>query len=169
MMQILEQGGVELVTDGVRGADESNPRGYYEFEPARRIARDVSWIPACRGKAVKLVSQLLYHLPAGEQYRVIFMDRDLEEVLASQEQMLARRGASAVPRDTMRRSLRIHLERLQAWLAAQPHIRVLSVRHRALLDDAEHELQRVAAFLGNLEVAAMRRAIDPKLYRNRST
>src|SRR6516164_9351791 len=84
MMQMLHQGGVEVVTDHLRTADTDNPRGYFEFEQVKKIKQDKSWLPATRGKAFKMVSQLLYDLPPGEEYRVLFMDRDLDEVLLSQ-------------------------------------------------------------------------------------
>src|SRR5439155_309570 len=83
MMQMLENGGVEVVTDNIRAADTDNPRGYYEFEPVKKIKQDISWLPGTRGKVFKMVSQLLYHLPSGEQYRVVFMERDLDEMLVS--------------------------------------------------------------------------------------
>src|SRR5450755_3042034 len=89
MMQMLENGGVEVVTDRIRSADTDNPKGYYEFEQVKTIKRDTSWLPAIRGKAVKMVSQLLYDLPSCESYRIIFMERDLDETLLSQEKMLA--------------------------------------------------------------------------------
>src|SRR5579864_8247467 len=88
MMQMLDNGGVEVVTDNVRTADTDNPRGYYEFEQVKTIKRDTSWLPATRGRAFKMVSQLLYDLPPSEAYRIIFMERDLEETLLSQEKML---------------------------------------------------------------------------------
>src|SRR5947209_18564630 len=102
MMQMLEAGGLEVVTDGIRAADTDNPRGYYEFERVKKIKTDAAWLPGARGKAVKMVSQLLYDLPAGEAYRILFMDRDLDEVLASQEKMLARLGRSAAPSAEMK-------------------------------------------------------------------
>src|SRR5713101_3371282 len=102
MMQMLENGGVEIVTDNIRAADTDNPRGYYEFEKVKKIKQDASWLPATRGKAFKMVSQLLYDLPTSEQYRIIFMERDLEEVLLSQEKMLQRLGRNAAPREEMK-------------------------------------------------------------------
>src|ERR1700730_19121643 len=104
MMQMLENGGVEVVTDNIRTADTDNPKGYYEFEKVKKIKEDASWLPATRGKAFKMVSQLLYDLPVGEKYRIIFMERDLDEVLASQEKMLERLGQRAAPREQMKRS-----------------------------------------------------------------
>src|SRR5262249_57423273 len=81
MMQMLDSGGVEVVTDNVRAADTDNPRGYHELEKVKRINRDASWLPSARGKAIKMISQLLYDLPPSESYRIVFMDRDLDEVL----------------------------------------------------------------------------------------
>ena len=97
MMQMLDQGGIAVVTDNVRTADTDNPRGYYEFEQVKKIKGDVSWLPGTRGKAFKMVSQLLYELPSNEKYRVIFMERDLDEMIRSQEKMLARLGKPAAP------------------------------------------------------------------------
>src|SRR5262252_602731 len=90
MMQMLDSGGVAVVTDNVRTADTDNPRGYYEYEQVKAIKRDTTWLPATRGRAFKMVSQLLYDLPSGETYRILFLERDLEEVLLSQEKMLTR-------------------------------------------------------------------------------
>src|SRR5262245_19571590 len=98
MMQVLDAGGVEVVTDNVRAADTDNPRGYYEFEKVKQVKRDASWLPDTRGKAVKMVSQLLTDLPPTERYRVVFMERDFEEMLDSQERMLRRLGRPAAPR-----------------------------------------------------------------------
>ncbi|OYV85360.1 MAG: sulfotransferase family protein, partial [Planctomycetia bacterium 21-64-5] len=97
MMQMLDNGGIQVVTDGSRTADVDNPKGYYEFEKVKAIQRDTSWLAEARGKAVKMVSQLLYHLPGDERYRIIFMERDFDEMLASQEKMLARLGRPAPP------------------------------------------------------------------------
>jgi hypothetical protein len=168
MMQMLDRGGVEAVTDVIREADVDNPRGYYEFERVKQVKGDASWIPEVRGKAVKMVSQLLYDLPASEQYRVIFMERDLDEVLVSQEKMLARLGRPAGPRDEIRRAFVKHLERLRAWLQEQPHFEVLNVLYRDLIADPEAQAERVSQFLGGRpNVRAMADAVDPSLYRNR--
>ncbi len=97
MMQMLDRGGIPVVTDQVRVADDDNPRGYYEFEAVKRTKQDSSWLTGARGRAVKLVSSLLYDLPPTERYRVLFMQRELEEVLESQEKMLARLGRPPAP------------------------------------------------------------------------
>ncbi len=168
MMQMLVSGGIEPVTDVIREADVDNPRGYYEFERVKKIKEDSSWIPETRGKAVKMVSQLLYDLPTSEKYLVIFMERDLDEVLISQEKMLLRLNRPAGDRDQMKRAFTKHLDRLRAWLATQSHLAVLYLRYSELIANPEREAERVSAFLsGRVDVPAMATAVDPTLYRNR--
>jgi Sulfotransferase domain len=168
MMQMLDNGGVAVVTDHVRAADTDNPKGYYEYEQVKAIKRDVSWLPATRGKAFKMVSQLLYDLPAGETYRVLFMERDLDEVLLSQEKMLTRLGRPAAPREEMKRAYLQHLERLHEWLGRQNHVTVLGVSYNELLDRPRPQAERVCDFLGGcVDVEGMVKTVDPSLYRNR--
>ncbi len=168
MMQMLESGGVEVVTDRLRAADTDNPRGYFEFEKVKKIKQDASWLPAARGKAFKMISQLLYDLPATERYRVIFMERDLDEMLLSQEKMLERLGRKGADREKIRSSYAVHLERLSGWLVEQAHLSVLYVNYNELLEQPEREAERVSAFLGGrAQFEEMAKAVDPSLYRNR--
>jgi hypothetical protein len=170
MMQMLDRGGVQIVTDHVRTADTDNPRGYYEFEPVKHLKEDASWLPDARGKAVKMVSQLLYELPASEKYLVIFMERDLEEMLISQEKMLARLNRPSAPREEIKRAFVSHLERLRHWLARRRNFELLYVNFRDLVERPAGEAARVGTFLGGLADAdAMAHAVDPSLYRNRKT
>lgn len=169
MMQMLERGGIEAVTDVIREADVDNPRGYFEFERVKKIKEDASWLPGLRGKAVKMVSQLLYDLPSSERYLVIFMERDLDEVVLSQEKMLARLGRPTAPRDDIKKAYIKHLERLHAWLGDQRHIAILRVLYLDLIARPEEEADRVSTFLdGRVDVRAMAAAVDSSLYRNRS-
>lgn len=168
MMQMLHAGGVEVLTDHVRAADTDNPRGYLEFERVKTLKRDTEWIPSARGKVFKLVSQLLYDLPATEKYRILFMERNLDEVLQSQEKMLTRLGRQAAPRDEMKRAFTLHLDRLNEWLSRQSHMTLLPVRYQDLVEQPRAQSERVAAFLGRpLNLDAMVNAVDPALYRNR--
>jgi hypothetical protein len=149
-------------------ADADNPRGYFEFERVKKIKQDALWLAAMRGKAVKMVSQLLYDLPRIEAYRIIFMERDLEEVLVSQEKMLERLGRPVAPRADMRRAFTLHLERLHDWLGRQPHMAVLRVRYTDLVERPAEQAERVGEFLGGpVDVERMVKAVDPSLYRNR--
>jgi hypothetical protein len=168
MMQMLDYGGVEVVTDHIRTADTDNPRGYYELEKVKKIKHDASWLPSARGKAIKMVSQLLYDLPPEEQYRIIFMERDLEEVLASQEKMLRRLGRPAAPHEQIKRSFTIHLDRLHQWLQGQLHFEMLRVRYADVVQRPAAEAARVNQFLDGVgNVDRMVQAVDPSLYRNR--
>jgi hypothetical protein len=168
MMQMLDRGGVEIVADRVRLADVDNPNGYCEFEPVKAIKRDATWLPATRGKAFKMVSQLLYDLPPSESYRILFMDRDMDEVLLSQEKMLTRLGRTPPPREQMAKAYTIHLERLHEWLGRQANISNLRIRYSDLIARPRDLAERIRAFLGNaVDVKRMVQAVDPALYRNR--
>jgi hypothetical protein len=168
MMQMLARGGVEVVTDHCRRADIDNPHGYFELEDAKRIGQDASWLPGTRGKAFKMVSQLLYDLPPSEHYRILFMERDLDETLLSQEKMLRRLGRRVAPKEAMKQSYQVHLEHLHRWLRYQPYMMVLCIRYNDLVTAPRPEAERVAAFLdGRADIDGMISAVDASLYRNR--
>jgi len=172
MMQMLEAGGLPILTDGQRRADAHNERGYYEFTPAANIQRDNSWIQQAKGKAVKVVAQLLPAIPRSEELtgRVIFMQRDLSEVVTSQRDMLTAQGKKGADLDDIR--LRVvfsrQLRRIQKLLAVG-QFPVLYVSHRACIKDPVEVAARVNSFLGGtLNEQAMAAAIDPNLYYHRS-
>lgn len=173
MMKMLEAAGIELLTDHLRKADIDNPEGYYEFERVKQLDKgDRAWLPQARGRAVKVISALLEHLPAEENYLVIMMHRQIEEILASQKKMLVRRGED--PDKTsdakMRELYAKHMGQVSAWLEGQPHIKVLDMDYNALLADPLPQASRVASFLGIASAAeAMASVVDPSLYRNRAT
>jgi hypothetical protein len=170
MMQMLDQGGIAVVTDNIRTPDRDNPKGYYEYELVKKIKTDKSWLPATRGKAFKMVSQLLFDLPAGEQYRIVFMERNLDEMLVSQDKMLERLGRSAAPSSEMKRSYTLHLERIRAWLGRQANMQVCYVDYAQLIERPEEQARRVSEFLGGMANAErMAKTIDPALYRNRKS
>ena len=170
-MKMLEAASLPLVTDDARSADEDNPRGYYEDERVKELARarDKSWLRACRGRVVKVISYLLEELPGDNNYQVIFMRRDLEEVLASQRKMLERRDEIDETSDErMLENYQSHLWKVGYRLRRWPRFESLDVSHRAVLDDPLTEAQRIAAFLGRpLDVEKMAAVVDPQLYRNR--
>lgn len=170
MMRMLEAGGIPPIIDGVREADIDNPRGYYEFEQAKKVKEDVSWLEGSDGKSVKMVYQLLYDLPDDREYRVVFMRRKIEEVLASQRKMLERLGKSddGIPDDLMARMFRGQLEKFFAWSAGQPHLKVLEVQYDEVVADPKAQAQAIAGFLGGgMDVDAMEAVVEPGLYRNR--
>ncbi len=168
MMQMLDNGGLEVVTDNIRTPDTDNPRGYYEYEQVKKIKQDKTWLPATRGKVIKMVSQLLYDLPPNERYKIVFMERSLDEVLRSQEKMLARLGRPAAPRDEIERAFKAHLERLRGWLAQQSNMELLYISYNELMAAPEVHAERLKAFLdGRPNADAMAKTVDPALYRNR--
>jgi hypothetical protein len=170
MMQMLDSGGIEVVTDNVRAADTDNPRGYYEYEQVKKIKEDKSWLPHTRGKAFKMVSQLLYELPPSERYLIMFMQRDLDEMLLSQEKMLQRLNRPSASAADMKRYYTLHLEKLYGWLRQQPNMEILYVNYKDLVERPETEIERVTLFLGGkTNVARMLQAVDPSLYRNRKS
>lgn len=170
MMQMLEAGGVAVLTDRVRGADEDNLKGYYEFERVKALPQDTAWLEEAEGKAVKIVSELLRRLPADHSYRVIFMRRDLREVLASQGQMLVRRGgaSSGVGDDRMAEVFRKHLREVEAWLAGQPNVTVFYADYNGILKEPVKWAEEIGRFLGGrLDVKRMAGVVDEVLYRQR--
>lgn len=169
MMQMLSRGGIEIQTDGRREPDIDNPRGYFEFEPVKALKQGSEWLAPLRGKALKVVSQLLYELPDSETFRIIFMERNLDEVVMSQEQMLMRLGQPVPSPNVVKHAYEIHLAELQRWLAEQSHLKILVVRHSELLAAPFQEVQRIQQFLGvSLRLEEMLDVIDPRLYRNRA-
>lgn len=169
MMRMLEAGGMPVLVDGVREPDENNPRGYYEFEPVKQTKRDPSWVDSAAGKAVKMVYRLLCDLPADRTYRVIFMRRNLEEVLASQRKMLRREGRDdEVSDEDMAALFRGELEQFNNWVRIQPNFAMLEIDYNEMLADAGPSARRASAFLdGRVDPAAMCAVVDPALYRNR--
>jgi hypothetical protein len=171
-MKMLEAGGLSIVTDGRRSADEDNPKGYFEVERVKELEKeaDKSWLAEARGKAVKVISFLLKELPPTFNYRVVFMRRDLSEVLASQTKMLAHRGEASATEDARMLALwESHLWRATYLLRHADHFEAIDVEYRAALADPRREARRINAFLGgHLSVEAMLGAVDEALYRNRA-
>jgi hypothetical protein len=170
MMRMLEVGGMPILTDGERGADRDNPGGYYEFEPVKRTREDGSWVDSAGGLVVKMVYMLLADLPAGPEYRVVLMRRDLDEMVASQKRMLERLGRPAGALSDAKRiaMFATHLERIERELPSRPGFSLLVVDYNQLLADARPQLEQIDGFLGGgLDVEAMTAVVDPTLYRNR--
>ena len=172
-MKMLEAGGIEVITDGLRQADESNPKGYFELEAVKELDKNGStaWLKGARGKAVKIISFLLTFLPEEHDYRVVFMERDLHEVLASQNKMLIQRGETpGTPQEDeqMRQHYEKHLTKVHRFLGSRGCFSVLRVGYRSALERPREEAQRINEFVGGgLDVARMAEVGDPALYRNR--
>jgi hypothetical protein len=172
MMQILEAGGLPILTDHLRSADPSNPKGYYEFERVKKLqAGDTEWVKEARGRVVKVISDLLEFLPPQYTYKVIFMHRHIGEVLASQRAMLTRRGEDPlkVSDEQLSNLYTKHLAKVKTWLSQQPNISVLYVSYNEILENSQVHLTNINRFLGGgLDIQRMSGIIDTVLYRNRS-
>ncbi|MFY9555151.1 MAG: sulfotransferase [Blastocatellia bacterium] len=168
MMKMLAAGGLEPITDNIRAADEDNPKGYFEFDKVKEIEKDSLWLDDVRGRAVKMISALLKHLPSRYNYKIIFMRRNMNEVLASQRQMLVRRGepADTVADAKMAVMFEKHLAQIDAWLKTQPNIEVEYVSYNEVLGDPLPHIERINRFLGgSLDLEAMATVVDRALYR----
>lgn len=170
MMRMLEAGGLETLADHVRRADEDNPRGYYELEEVKQTARDSSWVARAEGRVVKVISQLLPELPRDRHYKVVFMRRNLDEVLRSQRAMLARRGErDDVADGEMKQTFVAHLEAIEALLRSADHMQAVFVSYNRLVESPRTQIERVANALAvALDREAMAAVVEPALYRQRT-
>lgn len=170
-MKMLQAGGVPIVTDGQREADIDNPKGYFEDERVLDLAQaaDKAWLRGSRGKAIKIISYLLRHLPRDNNYKVVFMRRDLTEVLASQAKMLERRGEANDGDDArMRQLFETDLWKAGYFMKHASHVEALEIHYSEVLADPEGHARRLADFVGgDLDVEKMAEVVDPDLYRNR--
>ena len=171
MMKMLAEGGLPILTDEVRGADDDNPNGYFELETVRKLKEgNFEWLKEADGKVVKVISALLENLPQQYSYKIIFMERALKEVLASQKKMLDHRGTiSKVSDEEMEQQLHKHLSAIRPWLVRQPNIDVLYVNYNALISKPELLCERIEEFLESpLDQKKMLSVPTDKLYRNRA-
>ena len=172
-MRMLEAAGLDILTDQIRTPNIDNPRGYYEFERVKKLPDgDVAWVRNAQGKVVKVIAALLKYLPPAYTYKVLFMRRHMDEILASQRQMLVRRGEDPekVNDAEMARLFEKHVTEVHAWMDAQPHLSYIDVDYNTLLVDPRPQLAQVVAFLGcDLDIDRMAGVVDPALYRQRGS
>jgi LPS sulfotransferase NodH len=171
MMQMLAAGGMTQLTDFERKPDMDNPRGYCEWEPAKKLPKQPELIAEAEGKVVKVISQLLLSIPEGHEYKVIFMERPLPEVLASQDEMLRRRGTTdSVPHEAMANAFREHFRAVNAWFKKRTDVAKLPVAYNRVLEKPVEVCEVIKEFLGrDLNIEAMASQVDPALYRNRKS
>jgi hypothetical protein len=171
MMKMLEAGGVPPLTDEIREADKDNPKGYYEFERVKKLDEgDTAWLGEAQGKSVKVISALLKYLPEGYTYKVIFMQRTMQEILASQRQMLIRRGepTDAVSDEELIGLFDKHLAQIQSWIDEQPNVEAIYVSYNETMESPREQIERINHFLGDgLDVDKMVAVVDQALYRQR--
>jgi hypothetical protein len=172
MMQMLAAGGIELLADSERAPNADNPRGYFEFAPVRRLRDEASWFPEALGRAVKVGYALLKSLPDDVAARILFMRRDLDEVVASQRAMLARSGnpSDVLPPERMIEIFRSQVDATLTWVSQQPRLQLLEVAYAQAIRDPESVASAVDEFLGGgLDAVAMAAIPDPALYHQRAT
>ena len=171
LMRMLEVGGVAPLADNVRMADEDNPRGYYEYEIVKKLKDgEFSWLPQAQGKAVKIISALLTYLPDDYLYRVVFTQRSIQEVLASQRTMLINRGEDPDKIDDkeMASTFEKHLDQVSRWLNGQKNISTLYIDYNRMIRTPERDVKHINSFLGDcLDVEKMIAIVEPDLYRHR--
>ncbi len=174
MMQLLKAGGLEILTDGLVEADESNPKGYLEFEPVKNSFKDNSWMTMADGKVVKVVAPLLKALKSKYNLRIIFMERDLHEIVSSQNEMLIRKNKNKIKTKEFDLRLldtyKLMLKESKRWIAEHNQAEVYFVGHRALIENPVEEIRKINRFMdGVLDEAAMKKVVDPTLYRIKSS
>jgi len=170
LMQMFKVGGMQILTDNVRLPDEDNPKGYYEFQAVKDLEVDGSFLEKAQGKACKIISERLKYLPARYDYRIIFVRRKMEEILASQKQMLIRRGepVDRVSDQELGGIFYRHLAKIEHLLARQPHCVVLYINYNELIRNPTAEIKKINRFLDNsLDMQKMVEAVDRSLYRQR--
>ena len=170
MMQLLAAGGMPLLTDNVRAADADNPNGYCEYEPVKRLRTDFNWLEHAEGRAIKVIAQLLTYLPNEYEYKIIFMHRELDEVLRSQEVMLKRNGKSgaSLSHDRLKTIFRDQMVQVKTFLERQDTIETMDVDYAKIVQKPKVYFDQLINFLDvPLDTEAMKSVIDPSLYRNR--
>lgn len=172
-MQMLHAGGVPAATDEMRKSDVDNPKGYFELEQVKDLDKsgDKTWLRQYKGHVVKVISFLLRDLPDNLNYKIVFVERDLEEILASQKKMLAHRDEDAqdVDDEKMKENYQNHLFRIHAFLKHSKHIDSIFIRYKEIITDPVSAVDRICLFLKMpLNKQAMIECVDPDLYRNRT-
>ena len=166
MMQMLAAGGLEVMTDSVRQADTSNPKGYYEYQKVKSLHKDNSWVKDADGKTLKVIAQLLKFLPIGFKYKVIFMRRDVDEVIKSQQIMLGR--ADKNPAFGLKETFLSQLKDVDVWQKKEPGVDLIYVNYAEVIQDPYSTVDRIISFLdADLDREKMLSSVDKSLYRNR--
>jgi len=168
MMQMLSAGGLPLAFDDLRRPDEHNPRGYFELEGGKIITRLMHKtfpMETYRGRFLKITAFGLLYLPPGK-YKIIYMQRDLDEILDSMEKM-------AKTTDPQREETKRSFHRLNAKVLQDLHARtdvdLLLINFNEILRNPSAQLQEICQFLQPYpcDYDNMLLVIDQRLYRQR--
>ncbi len=170
MMQMLQAGGMTLLYDDRRKADENNQRGYFEYEKVKRLMQDNSWLDQAEGKAIKIIAPLIHFLPDKFDYAVILMDRDMTEIINSQGKMLTKLGHKPMPSNNsaLMKTFSRHIDKCKKFMLIKDNFRTLTMRYNDLILDSYTHAETVDRFLNiNLNVKRMAGVVEPRLYRTR--
>lgn len=151
MMQMLQAGGLEWLV-------EHTGAGKME-----RLRHDKTWIDQAENKVITVITPLLSDLPADRKYKVILMHRDFDEVLASQSDMLKRRGESGAitEADELKGAFEKHRMQMRAWLEQRPCFEVLEVNYAEVVTNPKMQAEAIAKFLCMpLNIDAMIRSVS---------
>jgi mRNA-degrading endonuclease HigB of HigAB toxin-antitoxin module len=171
VMKMLAAGGVNVLTDNIRKADHDNPKGYLEYEPVKNLKTDSGWLKDMKGRAVKVISHLLYYLPRTFTYKIIFIQRSMQEILESQKKMYQRihKKADDIEDVVLEEKFNLHLKKIKTYIENKKYFSCLYVHYGDILHDAFKESSKIQAFLDRpLNIEAMSKVVDQNLYRNRS-
>ena len=166
MMQMLEAGGISILSDGIRQADTNNAKGYYELEAVKNLETDYAWLYDAHGKAVKVISHLLRKLPPSFEYRIILMQRPLDIIVRSQNKMLKNlnKESGNLSDQQLVQLYELHLEQTIAWMEQQDNVRSLKIQYEDLLTDTDEQIKKIDSFLDlDLNKYAMREIVDKTL------
>jgi len=170
VMKMLDAGGLDVVTDNIRKADNDNPMGYYEYEKVKSLEKDNTWLDEMKGRGIKIISHLLYSLSLHLSYKIIFMERDMQEILASQRKMYERlqKAPGNIKDSVLATKFNLHLRKIYGWIGQKSNIDCLHVNYRDIINQPLDQAQTMQTFLGvPLDVEKMASAVEPGLYRNR--
>lgn len=166
MMQMLTNGGLEAFIDDERQPDENNKKGYFEHQAVKNLAKNKDWLPDANGKAVKVIAQLIPHLPLNYRFKVLFMEREISEVLSSQQKMLGRMGKESGSKPNLKDSYERSVQEVKDWMADQQNFDVLFVDYASVVEDPSRQAERINQFLGGcLDTTKMSLAVDADMRR----
>ncbi|TXT60394.1 MAG: hypothetical protein BAJALOKI2v1_110054 [Promethearchaeota archaeon] len=167
MMQMLKDGGVEILADNKRKADRNNPKGYLELQAVKRLHKDNSCLENVEGHAVKVISHLLEYLPEDKRYKVIFMDRNLDEIIESQQKML-KKDSDDFPPEIIE-AFKKEIKNVELWVEENDNVEIIRIKYPEVIKNPEEQVQQVLDFLDlDLNKKKMVEVVDPNLYRNRA-
>ena len=166
MMQILDAGGLTILTDEARKADDNNPKGYYELEKVKKLTQKNDWLPEADGKVIKVIAHLLKFLPNNIDFKIVFMQRDIYEVVASQQKMLGKKD-DAFP-VAIATAFENELKKVDVWQKKEPNVELLYMNYTDIIANPFEEIEKVNEFLNyQLDMENAIKAVDPDLYRNK--